>query len=250
MYGLLMALGGLLGWRLSLYRARHFTTGMSQEQGARWYLQIMVGALVGAKVYSLILVLPDLLADLPLLESHPAAFLAKYVYGGMVFYGGVLGGSAVVLFLLISKRARFSWLETIFVPIIPLVHGIGRIGCFCAGCCYGIPTESALGVVFPPGGIAPAGTALIPIQLWEAGGDFLLAILLWLPWYQKEGERLAVYLLGYGCLRFITEFYRGDIERGLAGTLSMAQWISLGCMIAGVCLLLKTRGWQRKRLWT
>ena len=152
------------------------------------------------------------------------------------FYGGLIGGGICVAVLLLARKTTFSSLETVFLPAVPLVHGIGRIGCFCAGCCYGMPTDSPIGVVYPAGGLAPAGVPLIPVQLFEAAGDFVLCLLLCLPLYHRYGRRLAVYLLGYGCLRFTTECFRGDAARGLAGPLSGAQWISLACIAAGLCI--------------
>ena len=119
---------------------------------------------------------------------------------------------------------------------------------FVAGCCYGVPTSSFLGVVYPEGGFAPAGIPLVPVQLFETAGDLLLFGALCLPVYRQPGRRLAAYLLGYGCLRFATECFRGDAARGLAGPLSGAQWISLACIAAGViitsylCLRPRIRG--------
>ena len=235
-YGLLMAVGGGLGWLISVYRAQRHVPQLSREAVTRFYLIFLAGALIGAKVYSLILVWPVLTANISLLWSDPQLFLQMFVYGGMVFYGGLIGGALCVVWLLLSHRVTFTQLETIYLPVVPLVHGIGRIGCFCAGCCYGVPAHSFLGVIYPEGGFAPAGIPLVPIQLFESAGDFILCGVLCLPVYRQPGRRLSVYLLGYGCLRFATERFRGDAARGLAGPLSGAQWISLACIAAGVLM--------------
>ena len=235
-YGLLMAAGGALGWLLSLYRARNHVPQLSRESVTRFYLIFAAGALIGAKVYSIILVWPSLKTDISLLWTDIQLFLQMYVYGGMVFYGGVIGGALCAAGLLLSRRASFSQLETVYLPAVPLVHGIGRIGCFCAGCCYGVPAAGVAGVVYPAGGLAPAGIPLVPVQLFEAVGDFVLCAVLCLPCYRQPGGRLAVYLMGYGCLRFATECFRGDAARGLAGPLSAAQWISIVCMAAGAVI--------------
>lgn len=235
-YGLLMAVGGVLGWLLSIWRAQRHQPELSRESVTRFYLIFVAGALIGAKVYSLVLVWPSLVSNISLLWTDTQLFLQMYVYGGMVFYGGLIGGGICVAVLLLARKTTFSSLETVFLPAVPLVHGIGRIGCFCAGCCYGMPTDSPIGVVYPAGGLAPAGVPLIPVQLFEAAGDFVLCLLLCLPLYHRYGRRLAVYLLGYGCLRFTTECFRGDAARGLAGPLSGAQWISLACIAAGLCI--------------
>lgn len=238
-YGLLMALGGTVGWLLSLHRAHRYAPQFPHESVNRCYLIFVAGALIGAKVYSLILVWPQLTANIALMWINPQLFLQMFVYGGMVFYGGLIGGILCVVGLLVSHKADFVQLETVFLPVVPLVQGIGRIGCFCAGCCYGAPTDSFLGVIYPAGGLAPGGIPLVPIQLFEAAGDCILCALLWLPIYRQPGQRLIAYLWGYGCLRFTTECFRGDAARGLAGPLSGAQWISMICIAAGIIIALK-----------
>lgn len=247
-YGLLMAVGGVLGWRLSLHRAHRHAPELPRESVTRFYLVFLAGALIGAKVYALILVWPSLKRNFSLLWTNPQLFLQMYLYGGMVFYGGLIGGALCVAGLLLSRSVRFSQLETVYLPCVPLVHGIGRIGCFCAGCCYGVPTDSILGVVYPAGGAAPSGIPLMPVQLFESAGDFFLCAVLCLPFYRQPGRRLATYLLGYGCLRFATECFRGDAVRGLAGPLSVAQWISIACITAGgiTTLVLGFRALQRR----
>ena len=148
-YGLLMALGGLLGWLLCQHRAQRFAPQLPRESVTRFYLLFLAGALIGAKVYSLILVWPSLMENRTLLWTNPPLFLQMYIYGGMVFYGGLIGGILCAAGLLLSGRIRFPQLEVVYLPVIPLVHGIGRIGCFCAGCCYGIPTDGFWGVTYP-----------------------------------------------------------------------------------------------------
>nr|WP_297174334.1 prolipoprotein diacylglyceryl transferase family protein [uncultured Agathobaculum sp.] len=238
-YGLLMALAGLLGWRLCVMRARN--AAWPQEAASRLYVLFLVGALVGAKVYSLALVFPQLSRDLPLLWQDPTLFAQRYLYGGMVFYGGLIGGLICVAWALLRHKISFALLEQIYLPVVPLAHAIGRVGCFFAGCCYGMPTDSLLGVVYPPGGLAPAGVRLYPVQLFEAAGDLVLWALLWWGGFRRTGSRLVFYLAGYGMLRFVTECFRGDPSRGLAGPLSGAQWISLICIAAAFGLLLARR---------
>ncbi len=241
-YGLCMAVGAVLGWLLCRARARRLPVPLAPQAVDRCFLWIGGCALAGAKVYSLALVWPSLMADLPLLRTDPALFLQRYLYGGLVFYGGLTGGFCAVGWLLWRRAATFSQLESAFLPALPLVHALGRVGCFCAGCCYGVPTDSPLGVCYPPGGLAPSGVRLVPIQLWEAGGDLLLFALLLAPVFSRAGQRLGAYLTGYGCLRFATECFRGDAARGLAGPLSGAQWISLAAVAAGLlCFLCAQR---------
>ncbi len=235
-YGLLMAVGAVLGWLLCRSRARLAEPALEPERVSRIYILFGAGALIGAKLYSLALVWPWLVQDLPHFWENPQLFLQHYLYGGLVFYGGLIGGLVCLVWVLITRRARFAQLETVFLPAVPLVHAIGRVGCFCAGCCYGRPTDSWLGVCYPEGGFAPAGIPLVPVQLMESAGDLVIFGLLMLPVYRTPGRRLALYLMGYGALRFCTECFRGDAARGLAGPLSGAQWISAACILAGLVL--------------
>lgn len=235
-YGLMMMIGAALGWMLCVHRARRVAPFMSRECVTRICIFFGAGALIGAKVYSLLLVWPYFVRDLPHFWENPQLFLERYVYGGLVFYGGLIGGFVCVAYLLISHKASFATLELVYLPAVPLVHGIGRIGCFCAGCCYGVPTESGFGVCYPEGGLAPSGVPLVPVQLFEAAGDLLLCGILCLPLYRQTGRRLSVYLICYGCLRFGIECFRGDAVRGFVGRLSGAQWISLICVVTGVLI--------------
>lgn len=235
-YGLLMMIGAALGWLLCMHRARRVASFIPRKTVTRIYLLFGAGALIGAKIYSLALVWPYLAADLPYFWRDPQLFLEQYVYGGLVFYGGLIGGFLCVAYLLIARKATFSFLESVFLPAVPLVHGIGRVGCFCAGCCYGAPTDSWFGVCYPAGGLAPSGVPLVPVQLFEAAGDLVICGVLCLPLYRRAGQRLSAYLLLYGFLRFVTECFRGDAVRGIAGPLSGAQWISLVCIAVGLLI--------------
>ena len=94
---------------------------------------------------------------------------------GFVVYGGIVCGLGAA-YLYCRKRSLpfLRWVDC-FIPCVALAQGFGRIGCFLAGCCFGKPTESFLGVTFPAGSMAPAGIPLWPVQLFSAAGDFLLA---------------------------------------------------------------------------
>jgi phosphatidylglycerol:prolipoprotein diacylglycerol transferase len=125
------------------------------------------------------------------------------------------------------------------LPSVPLIHAFGRIGCFCAGCCYGIPYEGTCHVVFEKSQVAPLGISLFPVQLVESGINILLFILLEIIVRKTKDIRisLATYMLGYGIMRFCLEFLRGDTIRGFLWNLSTSQWISL-LLIAGAMILL------------
>ena len=233
-YGLLGMLGIGLGLLAALLRCRRF--GLSGDDCAYIYVFGAVGALAGAKLLYLLPLLPRLAADLHLLWQEPAEFFARYLSGGMVFYGGFFGAVAGAWGAARYFRLRFSDFFPVLVPAIPLMHAVGRVGCFCAGCCYGLPADPPLGIAFSGAAAAPNGVPLLPVQLWEAGAE--LAIFILLIWYTGRVtvpiRILRLYLLAYAPVRFVLEFFRGDAVRGIYGPLSTSQWISLGVLAAAV----------------
>lgn len=114
-----------------------------------------------------------------------------------------------------------------------IVHGFGRIGCFMAGCCYGKPTTSMLGVIFiePTCQAEPLNTPLHPTQLYEAGFIFIILtiLLVFKNRRQFEGQFFLIYLMAYATGRGVLELFRGDLERGFVfnDILSNSQFISL-----------------------
>ncbi len=150
--------------------------------------------------------------------------------GGMVFYGGLAGGVLGALLGARLAKARLADFLNPIVPVLPLAHAFGRIGCFCAGCCYGIPTTSRLGVVYThPAGGAPIGIPLLPVQLFEAGLNLVIFCVLLVFTRRTKSKTLVlpVYIASYGCVRFFLEFIRYDAARGALLGLSTSQWISI-----------------------
>ena len=141
----------------------------------------------------------------------------------MTFLGGLFGGviGFLVPYFIMRKSIRFDIKPIIMIaPIcITVAHGIGRIGCFLAGCCYGVQTDSWIGIDFPNDGLGK----VVPTQLIEAIFLFLLTgILVVLLLVKKFKYNFLVYLGAYSVFRFILEFFRGD-ERGVAFALSPSQ---------------------------
>jgi phosphatidylglycerol---prolipoprotein diacylglyceryl transferase len=121
----------------------------------------------------------------------------------------------------------------IMAVVTCIVHGFGRVGCFMAGCCYGLPTDGFLSVVFsnPVCQAEPLNTPLYPTQLFEATFIFSILILLLILQKQKnfDGQLFLIYLMVYAVGRGILEMFRGDIERGflIENILSNSQFISI-----------------------
>ncbi|HRX57654.1 MAG TPA: prolipoprotein diacylglyceryl transferase [Eubacteriales bacterium] len=179
-----------------------------------------------------------------------AGQIGLLLQGGMVFYGGFIGG---VLGALLGARIAGAPLTDFLnpvVPVLPLAHAIGRIGCFCAGCCYGVPTNSALGVVYThPVGGAPVGVALLPVQLFETGCNLLIFLFLIVFTKKTKSKTLVLpaYVICYGCVRFCLEYIRYDFVRGALLGLSTSQWFSIGGVLLSVAYIVYHRRREKKR---
>ena len=235
---------GVLGILLCIlyyspYKRTAWTAGVDLE-GA--FLCGLIGMLIGAKVFYLAQNLPSLIRHLPLLLKHTKEFLDVYLFGGLVFYGGLYGSLAGVLIYCRVKRIPLDALR-VLLPTIPLFHAFGRIGCFCMGCCYGRPWK--YGIAFSHSDIAPNGIPLVPVQLMEAAGELALFVVLVLQ-YRRRGrsaqQMIGTYFILYGVMRFVLEFLRGDSYRGFIGVLSVSQTISIVTVAFGLWLCLRRSG--------
>lgn len=180
--------------------------------------------------------------------SEPA-YLAYVVQYGFVFYGGVILAVAAVFFAgKVHKIDAMSYFREV-VFLIPFAHGFGRIGCFCAGCCFGIPYSGPFAVTFPEGSSAPAGISLFPVQLVEAALLFLISGGIYL-FQRKRGTKYTVeaYFIAYGLVRFALEFLRWDEYRGRYLFLYTSQWISLALIAAAiVSIIIRRRSSARQQ---
>jgi len=223
-YGVLLAAAYLLGLQLALKRAkaRHLDSTRVMDLG----IYIIISALVGAKLLLLV-------TDFQTFKSNPGELLNLLREGG-VFYGGLI--VAVVVALWYIRRVGLPLWTTcdVFAPGIALGHVVGRFGCFFAGCCFGRPTSVPWAITFTdPFAAANVGTPLNvplhPTQLYEAGAEFLILIVLLVTekrGYKFAGRTFWLYMLLYSVSRYVIEFYRGD-ERGSVGPLSTSQFVSV-----------------------
>ncbi|MBQ8742194.1 MAG: prolipoprotein diacylglyceryl transferase [Clostridia bacterium] len=195
----------------------------------------MIGAGIGAKLLFVIVTLKDIIRyNIPIIAI---------IRGGFVFYGGVIGGLAGLLIYCFSFKMKAVDFLDLFSIVLPLGHAFGRIGCFFAGCCYGIEYHGPLSYTYTiTAGSTPIGVPLLPIQLIEAFLLFVLfSVLISVFIHHPERKLLyaTLYLLSYSVIRFILEFFRGDVERGSLWNLSTSQWISI--VILSVTTVLSLR---------
>jgi phosphatidylglycerol:prolipoprotein diacylglycerol transferase len=200
----------------------------------------VIGAMVGAKVLYLVTMIPVIMANFGRI-IHDPELIKAFLTQGYVFYGGLFGALLAVWIYCRKFSVDFKAASMLFAGGIPLFHVFGRLGCFSAGCCYGV--DAPWGVVFTQSLSAPNGEPLVPIQLFEAGANVLIftGVTLFQRRSKHPEKALTVYLVSYAVCRFILEFFRGDIIRGGILGVSTSQWISLGILVyfAARPLLLK-----------
>ncbi|TFH38711.1 MAG: hypothetical protein E4G96_10080, partial [Chrysiogenales bacterium] len=215
-YGLIMLLAFAAGGAVALYlaRARGYRPGYFINHCALMGAAAMGGALLAGFV----MFLPQRAGQA--FAGHPAA---------LVSWGGIMGGMAAMAFMAIKWKEDFIGLGDIFAPASLLSIGIGRIGCFLAGCCYGVRSTSFITVDFSGTG-SPASTMpqpLVPVQLISASLLIAAAALIIPPAARKmkRGFPLGAAVITYSLSRFIIEFWRDDPRLFLLG-LSDGQWFS------------------------
>jgi phosphatidylglycerol---prolipoprotein diacylglyceryl transferase len=234
-YGTMIAIGAITGVAYMVFEGKR-AVGLSFDQANNLFLLIFLAAVIGGKFF--------------LFLEDPSGFIEqpkKLLSGrGFVFYGSFL--FAIPTMLMYFRYHKLNTLKMLDVMALTtcLVHFFGRIGCFLAGCCHGVPTDSMFGITFTdPGCYAdPKGVALHPTQLYEAGATLVVTtILLWLK-HKKEfnGQLFLLYLMLYAVLRFVIEFMRGDEERGFVlNLLSHAQAVAIFIMIISASIYFKLK---------
>lgn len=178
---------------------------------------LLVSSWIGAKVVFL-LTLED---EVVKMASSSASF---WLGGGFVFYGGMLFGLMYLLsFCKLTKQGLGQF--TFLVPALALGHGVGRIACLLAGCCYGAITNFPLRVHLHK-------AYRHPVQLYESVLLFILFVISF-ERYKSGKPLISFYLLAYACIRFCLEFLRGDKIRGenIIQFLSTSQVIALAILL-------------------
>jgi len=232
-YGVLVAIAFLAALWLAGRLGRQ--AGLNPEFVTNLGIYCALAAILGAKLMLLIV--------------EPGDFFSwATLQAGGVFYGGLIAALLVGWWYI--RRTKLPWFRTadVFAPAIALGHAIGRLGCFSAGCCWGIECTRPWAVTFTNPvandlvGV-PLNKPLHPTQLYESFAEFLIfGILYWR--FQRPhttGTIISLYLLLYSTARFIVEFFRYHEQGNLWGTpLDTSQWISIGLFILGASYFVRS----------
>jgi len=232
-YGVLVAAGFLLGLSLAVRQGRK--EGIPPERIIDIGFYVLLAALIGSRLFFVVINAGHYL-------KHPLD-VVKIWEGGLVFYGGLLVAVPVAVWYVRRHSLDVGKLMDIFAPSMAIGHAVGRLGCFSAGCCYGRPAGVPWAVTFlDPACLATTGIPLHPTQLYESLGEFLnFLILITLRRHQSfKGQLFWTYIALYSVLRFVVEFFRGDVARGyiIAGV-SVSQAISMIIGCAAMVVIVK-----------
>lgn len=222
-YGFCIAVGALAGFSYMYWQGKK-QFGLTFDQSNTLFIMLVLAGVAGGKLF--------------LIFENPSFYLSqpkKLLSGnGFVFYGSLLTAIPIMLWYFKKIKVPVLGMLDVMALVTCLVHGFGRIGCFLAGCCYGLPTESFLGVTFtsPVCQAEPLNTPLHPTQVYEA--NFIFCLLIGLSFLKSkkkfEGQIFLLYLILYAAGRGVLELFRGDTQRGflIENILSNSQFIALG----------------------
>jgi len=252
-FGVMMMLSFLTaGWVLKAGLVRE-----GHDADIAWSLVFwaVIGGVVGARLYYVVLNYPRLLAD-------PAGMLLSR--GGMVWYGGFLLAAALVVWRIRKFGLPLGKTADAAAPALALAYAVGRVGCFLVGDDYGRPTDSWVGIAFPNGLPPTTATAISsnfgitidpaliekygevlpvhPTQLYETGISTLIFLLLWrLRGHgHRAGWLFMIWLALAGAERFFVEIFRAKDDR-FFGVFTLAQVISLLLVAFGTVWVLRLR---------
>jgi len=230
-YGFFLATAFVLAIQLGHVWAMR--KGYDPEVMGNFYVVLILSSIAGARAVFVWLKWPSYFAD----HMWESVLIWR---GGLVFYGGVIGGVIGCLIYVFYHRLDPWAIGDLAAPCLALGHMVGRVGCLLNGCCFGGPTDLPWGMSFPA--TAYDKIPRHPTQLYEILGlaviFLLLGRLFWRP--HRAGAVAMTYVGLYACLRFTIEVFRGDDRGGaFAGGFSVSQWIAIGALLASLV------GWTR-----
>jgi phosphatidylglycerol---prolipoprotein diacylglyceryl transferase len=244
-YGLMMMVAFLMGgWLIALELKRR---GLSEDYAADMIAAAVIGGIVGAKLWYVAV------------AQDAGALFSR---GGLVWYGGFIGGTAAVILNGWRLKVPLRWTMHLSAPALAAAYALGRVGCFLVNDDYGRPTDLPWAVKFPQGlppstaanmeqlfgipvapGIDPSTVlAVHPTQIYEV---IIMLAAFMLLWNLRKGERpigwiFGLYLVIAGVERFLIEILRAKDDRFL-GPFTLAQLTSVVLIAIGIWIVMKLR---------
>jgi phosphatidylglycerol:prolipoprotein diacylglycerol transferase len=243
-YGLMLMVAFLMGGWLIARQLRE--RNLREDYAADIVAAAVVGGIIGAKLWYVAL------------TRDPGALFSR---GGLVWYGGFIGGALAVILNGWRLRVPLRWTMQLAAPALAAAYALGRVGCFLVNDDYGGPTNLPWGVKFPNGsppstaanlhsfgvsvspGTDPSAVLTVhPTQLYEVAAMLVAFAVLWV--LRKKGRPIGwlfgVYLVFAGVERFLVEILRAKDDR-LLGPFTIAQLTSVILVALGTLLMVKWR---------
>ena len=239
-YGTMLMTALVTGWFLAVPLLKK--QGFPIEKALTAVLAGVVTAIVTARLFYVLTNWGMFSGD------FPVSMLDFQVRQGLVAYGGYLGAFAGSFVM--AVRYGWHWLSFADIAAPSLASGLcfTRIGCFLAGCDYGLPTSSWAGIAFPANsfawqdhlsqGLITRGAAMSlpvhPTQIYESAAGLVMCLTLLFIYSGNKmyrGMTFASFLIMYGIFRFMVEFLRGDADRGIFYGLSTSQWLAVATVV-------------------
>jgi phosphatidylglycerol:prolipoprotein diacylglycerol transferase len=234
-WGFMLAVACLISvWGMNrMFRQQGYPAGLSLDL----MLAVIVGGLLGARISYVLVYRWDEFLNNPL-------YLIQFNGTGLMWYGGLVTGFLAFWLIITVKRLHFWNVADTVAPFVALGYSVVRGGCFLAGCCYGKPTESFLGVVFH----VVDDAARWPTQLFSSAASLVIFLVLLILWRRRAftGQVVSFYLVLYAIYRFAMEFLRAS--EVYYGWLSPSQVISIGIFIVGIICYIYTRHNYQERI--
>lgn len=237
-YGVVYAAAVLVAWIWFMRRAA--TLDVDRERAFNLTFYTILAGLIGAKL-TLVIV------DWRYYLDDPAQLLGTLRSAG-VLMGGVLAGSLTCALYASRHGMPVMALGDAAAAPLALAQSVGRLGCFAAGCCYGVESHGPFAVTFTdPAAQAQTGVELgvprVPTQLVQMTSDLILAVVLTWLWRRRagrpDGQVFWIYVGLYSVSRGIIELWRGDVQRGLylGGHVSTSQLFAVAGLVLAVTML-------------
>jgi len=238
-YGVFVASGFILGISLALQQARR--EGYEPQTILDVLFYIILAGIIGSRLLYIA-------QNLAFYRSNPLSVFMIWE-GGLVFHGGLLLAIPVGLILIKRHNLSFWGLFDLLAPSLAIGQALGRIGCFYAGCCYGLPTQLPWAVTFnDPKTLALQGVPLHPTQLYAAAANFVIFLVL--VRLRKPtrfpGQLTCMYLCLHAAFRFVIELFRGDTRLLLFNqTISFTQGLSALIFLIAIFLYFYLKNQKR-----
>ena len=237
-YGFMLALSFWIGILLAARRAAK--RGINPDRIYDMSIILILAAVIGSRTLYILTHRADYRSLIDVIALWQ---------GGATFYGGFILAVAGAAVYIRKRRLSFLAVADVCAPSMALGFFFTRIGCFLSGCCFGHPTRSIFGIVFPPqspAGYYCPGLAVHPTQLYDSLYSLVMASALLLIDRRspRTGFTFGMLCILYGAGRFTIDFYRFYEKSAMVGRLmTVSQLMSLALIVIGAVIL----GWISAR---